>query len=754
MDCLSPSHPCEMVVVMAGRQMLKTELILNFLGYIVDQDPGPVLIVEPREEDAKALSKDRVAPMFRDTPILRDKLSPARSRDTDNTTLHKAIDVTTPILTPNGWSLMLDLQAGDVVYDENGAQCNVTAVSPVFWDRPCYRVTFSDGCALVADGEHAWWVKRCEAIGEKQTIVDQVLTTEQIKESVANGGLHTFSIPLAKPLQDRAAKVSRQIVAVEPVNSVPVKCITVDSPNRLYLAGHDLIPTHNSFDGGHVTFVGAISPSGLAMRPIRYVCLDEVDRYPKSAGSEGDPCNLAIGRTDEFAWNKKILICSTPTIEGNSRIADAYEGSTQNKPYVPCPFCGRMQILEWGNLKFEHGPDSAAYECIECRQRIQHHKKAWMLEHGEWREHNRESKIPGFWINQLYSSRKSWSSLAAEFIRASKSPEQLKTFVNTVLGETWKERGEAPEYKRIYERREDWKAGTVPMGGVFLTAGVDVQADRIEIHVKAWGREKENWTIDYAVLDESRTTEAAVWNQLTRFLNRTYRHESGVDLHIARVAIDSGAVTQEVYSWARLQGPGRLIVVKGYGSGAAILGSPTAVDVTSRGKKARRGVKVWPLNVSMIKEELYGWLRLERPSDEQLKAGVPYPPGYCHFPKFYDEEWFKQLTAEELVTRIVKGYKVSEWQKTRPRNEVLDTHNYARAAASHIGLDRFQQRDWLALESHFAKAKDPDTPMDVPQARAPEPVQASRPTQQAPPRQLQQAGADPYAPRKSNWLKR
>jgi phage terminase large subunit GpA-like protein len=587
---------------MCASQLFKTEAILNFLGYIISLDPGPVLIVEPREEDAKTLSKDRVAPMLRDTPELQGKIASSRERDSDNTVLHK------------------------------------------------------------------------------------------------------------------------------------------------------------SFRGGHVTFVGAKSPSGLAMRPIRYCLLDECDRYPKTAGVEGSPIRLAIRRTDEFAWNKKILLASTPTIEGASVIAAAYEDSDQRKPYVPCPFCNHLQILVWSNVRWPKGkPLDAYYVCESCREEIPGHKKAWMLAHGKWITLNPESRTPGFWISQLYSSRKTWGSLAEEYVEVEKHPEQLKTFINTVLAETFRERGEAPEYKRLYDRRETWKIGTVPMGGLFLVAGVDVQGDRIEIQVKAFGRNKENWTVDYAVLSSSRTTEAQVWKDLTTFLNRTYRHESGVDLHIARVAIDSGANTQEVYSWARTQGPGRVIVVKGFSSGAAVLGTPTAVDINSKGKRQRRSVKVWPVNVSMLKEELYGWLRLEKPNDEELANGSGYPAGYCHYPQF-DEEFFKQLTAEELVTRVVKGYRVSAWQKTRDRNEALDTHNYARAAAAHVGIDRFNERDWRALEATFAESTTVEVfAQPAPEsnnAPAPAPVPVPKPMPVAQPTAAPRPTQQPYQPIRSNWMNR
>jgi phage terminase large subunit GpA-like protein len=236
---------------------------------------------------------------------------------------------------------------------------------------------------------------------------------------------------------------------------------------------------------------------------------------------------------------------------------------------------------------------------------------------------------------------------------------------------------------RTRDRREDYRIGTVPIGGLFLTAGVDIQKDRSEMEVVAWGRGKESWSVDYRVL-ERQTAEAAVWLKLTAALNTYYPTESGFALPISKFAIDSGYATREVYAWARKYGGDRAVVIKGDSRAAAPISQPSPIDIGPQGQRIRLSIKIWPVNGSMIKEELYRWLRLDRPTDE---SGSPYPPGYCHFPK-YSEEYFKQLTAEQLVTRIVKGYRRGEWQKTRDRNDSLDCRVYARAAAVY-GMDRF-----------------------------------------------------------------
>jgi phage terminase large subunit GpA-like protein len=168
---------------------------------------------------------------------------------------------------------------------------------------------------------------------------------------------------------------------------------------------------------------------------------------------------------------------------------------------------------------------------------------------------------------------------------------------------------------------------------------------------------------------------------------------------IVKFAIDSGYATPEVYAWTRQFGGSRAVVIKGDSRAAAPVGQPSPIDIGPQGKRVRLGIKVWPVNGSMIKEELYRWLHLDRPTDE---SGSPFHAGYCHFPK-YGEEYFKQLTAEQLVTRVVKGYRRGEWQKTRDRNEALDARCYARAAAAVYGMDRFTDVIWQTLEGRLAE---------------------------------------------------
>ncbi len=468
------------------------------------------------------------------------------------------------------------------------------------------------------------------------------------------------------------------------------------------------------FPGGVLVMTGANSAVGLRSMATRYLFLDEVDGYPGDVDGEGDPVNLALARTRTFA-RRKILMVSTPKIAGRSRIEKAYEESDQRRYWVPCPHCREFQVLKMARLRWPEGlPEKAVYVCEHCNREIENYQKAAMIERGQWRRGAAgDGRTAGFHLSSLYSpvGWLAWADAAKMFVEAQKSTELLQVFVNTVLGETWVERGEAPEWRRLYDRREDYQLGTVPAGGLLLTAGADVQRDRIEVQVVAWGRGKESWLVDYVVLDGD-TSRPEVWRSLTQLQQTTYPHAGGSRLPILRLAIDSGYETQAVYAWARTQAPGRVLVVKGQESGAVAVGQPTAVDVSHAGTKVKRGVKVWPVATALLKSELYGWLRLERPTDE---SGEPHPPGYCHVPML-NEEFFRQLTAEHLVSREVKGYSKTEWVKIRERNEALDTRIYARAAASICGIDRFNESNWGRFEQEtIAK---PEPPTDVrPQPR-------------------------------------
>ena len=446
------------------------------------------------------------------------------------------------------------------------------------------------------------------------------------------------------------------------------------------------------FQGGVLVLTGANSAIGLRSMPVRYIFLDEIDAYKGDVEGEGDPVNLAIKRTSTFN-RRKIFMVSTPTIQGVSRIEYEYEQSDQRHYMVPCPYCNKRQSLKWKQIHFENDdPATATYICEHCGAIIEEHLKTWMLENGIWEKTNPKSIVAGFHLSSLYSPVGwfSWADAVKQFLDAKNKDNLLKVWVNTVLGETWLEKGEAPEWQILFDKREDYQQEIVPSSGLFLTAGADVQKDRIECEVVAWGRNKESWSVGYFIINGD-TAREEVWNELSEFSKRYFEHSSGVMLPISRFAIDSGFATQQVYNWVRKQPINFAMAIKGTDSGVTPLGLPTRVDLNINGKRLRRGAKVWSVGTSILKSELYQFLRLTQNEDES------YPAGYCHFPK-YDSEYFKQLTAEQLVTKMVRGYQKREWQKTRERNEALDCRVYARAASISFGIEQFTETKWRNLE--------------------------------------------------------
>lgn len=488
---------------------------------------------------------------------------------------------------------------------------------------------------------------------------------------------------------------------------------------------------HKKYPGGVLSMVGANSGAGFRRISRRKLYLDEVDGYPPSAGSDGDPVKLAEKRTEYF-HDRKIVAGSTPKLAGSSRIEQMFEVGDQRRYYVPCPQCGQMDYLvftkrdgddegaparghymQWP----EDEPKNAYFVCSLNGCVIEHQHKREMVAHGEWRAKKPFAGHASFhiWAAYSYSPNAAWGQLAEEFLEAKRNgPEQLKTFMNTALGETWREAGDVPDWERLYSRRELYQIGTVQEGVQFLTCGVDVQKDRFVYEVVGWGSGKSSWSVDAGVLPGD-TSNLASWVPLDEILNRTFDSPRG-PMQILMMAVDAGFNTQTVYNWVRLKNaPHRVIAVKGMTTARTLTNTPTPVDVHHNGKRIARGTKVWPVGVDIAKTELYGWLRLERPTKE---SGLPLPNGFCHFPE-YAEEFFKQLTAEQLVTLKVRrsGRAIYEWQRLPNReNHFLDCRVYARAAAALAGLDR------------MAPVSPPATPLQTPAPPAEAPTAPRRQT--------------------------
>ena len=516
------------------------------------------------------------------------------------------------------------------------------------------------------------------------------------------------------PTVEMAKRNSKQ--RIDPLIEESPALAELIAPARSRDSGNTILA--KEFRGGVLVMTGANSAVGLRSMPVRYLFLDEVDGYPLDVEGEGDAISLAEARTRTFA-RRKIFIVSTPTISGASAIEREFEASDQRRYFVPCPHCSHRQWLRFEQLRWDKGqPDSAAYLCESCDTAIPEHHKSWMLEHGEWRTMmDGSGKTAGFHLSSLYSpvGWRSWRDIAAAWEAAvskeSGSAAAIKTFKNTELGETWVEEGEAPDWQRLVERREDYRIGSVPQGGLLLVGAADVQKDRIEASVWAFGRGKESWLVEHRVLMGD-TARDAVWKQLADLIAANWTHASGAAMPLARFALDTGFATQEAYAFVRACRDPRVMAVKGVARGAALIGTPTAVDVSQRGKKLRRGIKVYSVAVGIAKLEFYNNLRK---SADVAADGLTtvFPAGFVHLPKI-DAEFIQQLCAEQLITRRDRnGFPVREWQKMRERNEALDCYVYARAAASAAGLDRFEERHWRELERQLGLDRPPDEPLSI-----------------------------------------
>lgn len=511
MDALSDPE-LETVVFIKSAQVGATEILNNVVGYFISQDPATILVMQPNVEMAETWSKDRFAPMLRDTPSLRGKVKDPKSRDSGNTISHK------------------------------------------------------------------------------------------------------------------------------------------------------------SFPGGHLTAVGANAPAGLASRPIRIVLCDEVDRYPASAGTEGDPIGLARKRTATF-WNRKILLTSTPTVKGCSRIELAWGESDQRRFHLPCPACKEWLVLKWSNVKWDAGsPENAAYACEHCGTLIGHKEKPKMLKRGVWIAQRPENtRTAGFHINELYSPWRSWGDVALDFLEAKRGgPSTLQVWTNTSLGETWEDTaGEQLPIQTLLNRRERYE--DVPMQVGLLTAGIDVQGDRLETVVYGWGRGEESWLIHWEVLwgDPGRPE---VWARLDAMLSKTWTHASGTELRIAAACVDTGGHHSEsVYRFCGPRLSRRVHPIKG----ASTAGHPLIKRAKGRASTVK-GLLL--IGVDTAKDLLFARLKIPTTGS-----------GYVHFPMAADEEFFSQLTAERAITRYERGIPKRVYEKTRPRNEALDCTVYALAALASLG---------------------------------------------------------------------
>lgn len=479
------------------------------------------------------------------------------------------------------------------------------------------------------------------------------------------------------------------------------------------------------FLGGFLNILWANSSAGSRSTSAPRIVVDEVDEYEQDVGDQGHPCDLIEKRAAAYA-RYKIFELSTPTLEATSRIERDYQLGSQGRYHVPCPFCGQYQHLVWERLVYTFDgvkrPEDAAYQCESCEQLIDESYKTWMMDttRAKWVHAypERVEDIASFHLNLLYQPSGwayPWSRLAKEYVEAydkmkAGDVRSMKTFRNTILAQTWKEKIEKLGSHSLYERREIY-AADVPRGAMFLTAAVDVQDNRLEAKIKGWGLGEESWGIAYQIFNGSPSLPS-VWMQLTEWLQTTYRHEYGMEMRVEAVGVDTGGHhTKEAY----------LFVEKYRGMIFALKGSsePGAPPIPKREPKKHRSyrLRLYLLGTMALKDTVFARLKLAEPG-----------PGFLHFPRRdgYDQDYFEGLTSEvkrpkyKARTHVQIGY---TYEKTRDRNEPLDLEVYNLAVFMLFNPDLKKRAEQLA-------AYVPELPLQITAEASDDPQPADDPPQE------------------------
>jgi phage terminase large subunit GpA-like protein len=449
------------------------------------------------------------------------------------------------------------------------------------------------------------------------------------------------------------------------------------------------------FPAGFIVFAGANSANSLASRPVRYLVLDEVSKYPGDLDEQGAARVQAERRTSSFTTRKKIFRVSSPTIKDACAITAEYDRGDQRQYHVPCPHCRRLQILHIDQLT-----DDGDFLCLHCGKLIEERYKDWMLrERGhsddglaEWIAKYPDRTVRSYAIWSAYAPiglGYTWKEIAAMRREANEDPDKKVTFVNTILGEAYEGASERVEATDVQQRAEKWLRRTIPRGCLLLLGAVDVQVNRFSIAIWGFGRGETAWLIDTVELPGDPTRKED-WHVVDDYFAQPITNACGIPMRAALVAVDSGNWTKEVYDYVRTRQQRGFYAIKGQRKeDHPLIARPRKEDTTRRGAADRHGVKRWNIGVTVAKNTLMH--RLIRDGDLQDIERRRF-----HFPMDLEAEFYQQLTAEryDLTAR--------RWLKPPGvRNEELDklVYAYAMACSPMVRLNVLRDADWAALEA-------------------------------------------------------
>lgn len=458
--------------------------------------------------------------------------------------------------------------------------------------------------------------------------------------------------------------------------------------------GSPLLELH--FDGMYLTLTGSNSPANLASKPIRFLMMDEVDKYPGASSKEADPIKLAMERTKTF-HNKKIYETSTPTLKTGHIWKDKENADIEKHYFVPCPHCGEYIEFKFENIRFPKDEDMsyadraefATYVCQECGCVITDNDKHNMLKLGEWRVVRHNTKYVrdvAFWINTLYSPFVRWADIAKEFLLSKDDPELLQNFINSWLAEPWEDTKLRTNAELVLERQTELPEYVVPKWTKILTAGVDVQETSLYWSIRAWGKYLTSQNIAHG--------QALSFEEIDRIMNISYQTEDGDPVVVNLCLVDSGDQTDLVYDFCALHLDYALPVK---GSSHSQL-SHYKISTINRPDSRAHGMQLVLVDGGKYKDMIAG--RMQRPNGR----------GSWMVYEGCDMEYATQVTAEHKVNVKVPGGVRQVWQLKRAHadNHYLDAEVYNAAAADIMGVRTLHLSE--DEEEQTVQTEEPETP--------------------------------------------
>lgn len=570
--------------------------------------------------------------------------------------------------------------------------------------------------------------KRVVVMGASQMLKTQVGLNwfmASVHQSPSN---FLWLVPTGKLQKRAASRIDKTIAAIPQISMRVAKPHSRDANNN-----NDI----KEYTGGALYLATAGAAANLSELSVRRVLFDEIDRAKENVGGEGDPAELAEARQTTFERNRKTYYPSSPTIEGESVIEALFKRGTQREAMAECIHCGAEQTLQFDALIMSDDGKRAMYPCEICGGLHEEGDKTRMFANGLWSGGQPgDGETESFTISAMFLPYGwiPWISLVRQYNMAKAkldegSEEAMIVFYNTRLARCWARSKESTRYDELMNRAEPYKLGTVPAGGLILTAAIDTQAYRLEFKVVAWGEGMECWVIDYQVIHGS-PSETDTWDKADALLKSRYRHTSGAMLGISATFVDSGgSATQDVYNFTSSRKRRNIFAVKGHSrpNRPILSGKPSEVDINWRGKIERRGAQLWLVGPDTAKDYLQArWIRA---------SGA----GAVHFSNELPDTYYKGLTAEYRTFGYKRGRKVSWWEKKKGEaNEPLDLMVYNLGAAYYLGLHKKNEHQWKLLRDRLmpeqgdllalAEMQAPAPPADVTvaQSSAPQaPVKAS-----------------------------